>query len=100
MGVDAGRDVGVGVAKAGGNGREGDTSREQVGGVGVAQSVEAGAGDAGSPHTSDDDLGYQVGLVVVAVGLAEDQSVVLIVSREHAKLLSLLFAEKLERDDR
>ena len=81
VGVDLGRDVGVGVAKAGRNGGPRDASREQVGCVSVPQRLEAGACDAGLPHAPDDDLRNQIGLVVVAVVLAEDQSVVLIVAK-------------------
>ena len=37
------------------------------------------------------------GLVVVAIGLAEDESVVLIIARKHAAVFSLLLSQKLER---
>jgi|SRR5579872_21480 len=84
--VDPGCDVGVGVAGAGRNGGQRDASREQVGCVSVAQRVEAGAGDAGPPHAPDDGLRNQIGLVVVAVGLAEDQPVVLIVAEASTSL--------------
>ncbi len=62
----------------------------------MAQGVEAGTGDSRPAHAADDDLRNQIGFVIFSVGLAEDQSAILIVTCEKTVVFSLLLPKKLE----
>ena len=61
--------------------------------------VQTSGGDTCLSHSPDTDRRYQVGFVISPVGLAENQIVVLIVSREQAAVFILFGSKELQGDD-
>lgn len=99
MAVDAQSDIRIGVAQPSGYRGNWHALRKQAAGVGMSQRVQRGIGYAGLLHAAADSLRDNVRLEVRAIGIAENQVVILVLRAVHSAVLLLLLLLETECGD-